>query len=69
MPKLFGLHFLVWAGFFAAVLGPLAFWGMCSSSNQESQFFGQMFVVYPSIAIGIVLAVAGLVASRFDDRK
>lgn len=69
MPKLFGLHFLVWAGLFAGALGPLVYWGMCSSSNRDSHFYGQMFVVYPSIALGIVLALAGLAASWFDDRR
>ena len=69
IPKLFGLHFLVWAGILAGTVGPLVYWGICSSPNRDSQIYGQVFVVYPSIFVGVVLVLAGLAASWFDGRK
>jgi hypothetical protein len=66
-PKLLGLHFFTWVGLLIAGMGQLVYHGLCAG-DEYGRAFGSILVVWPSLALGAIFVLMGVLMSYYGRR-
>ena len=66
-PRLLGLHFFIWVGLLVAGVGQLLYHGLCANDVYGSAF-GSVLVAWPTLALGAIFVVMGVLMSYYGGR-